>query len=177
MLDCAASLVVSSEMHESDPIHPDEVAFWAREGGYDSVKHILGYFLCGDEHLFLTGIKSEEVSERGKTMLLSLPASLVKVVKRDAGMQFPPPTALDFLGVYANEAGVGKRALYLAQFYCERALSSAAMLRFKPSQNAATALMLAMAVTKEESRIVWGASLATFTGYHIDNLRDCVVQM
>lgn len=55
-----------------------------------------------------------------------------------------PPVAFNFLGIYLQEAGVGKLTSCRAQYYCERALQEHAMLYFKPSKVAATAVLLAL---------------------------------
>jgi hypothetical protein len=85
---------------------------------------------------------------------------------------FGQPLCLHFLRRYSKAGKSDARIHTIAKYLMELTLGSQHMLRYVPSQIAASAIYLARSIALEP--VVWDANLQFFSGYSLEQISPCI---
>jgi len=104
--------------------------------------------------------------------ILDMEAKMLNSLK----FEVSAPTAWVFLNRYARVGGMDSKVKLLAQYYTERCLQEASMLKHSPSKQACAALYAALR-TLEDTTVTWEEELEAYTGYTLTELHEVALEM
>jgi len=109
-----------------------------------------------------------------KRQVLRMEHLVLKVL----GFDLSGPSANVFLSQMSELSKTEEKTKHLAMFLCELSLLHGdRFLKFSPSQMAAASLALARHSLGSSSGEVWTSELASFTGYQVEDFRECLLAL
>jgi len=109
-----------------------------------------------------------------KRQVLRMEHLVLKVL----GFDLSGPSANVFLSQMSELSKTDEKTKHLAMFLCELSLLHGdTFLKFSPSLMAAASLALARHSLGSTSDEVWTKDLASFTGYQVEDFRDCLLAL
>jgi len=109
-----------------------------------------------------------------KRQVLRMEHLVLKVL----GFDLSGPSANVFLSQMSELSKTEEKTKHLAMYLCELSLLHGdRFLKFSPSLMAAASLALARHSIGSSSSEVWSKELASFTGYQVEHLRDCLLAL
>eukprot|EP00769_Ergobibamus_cyprinoides_P000476 gnl/Ergobibamus_cyprinoides/1477.p1 GENE.gnl/Ergobibamus_cyprinoides/1477~~gnl/Ergobibamus_cyprinoides/1477.p1 ORF type:complete len:244 (-),score=108.24 gnl/Ergobibamus_cyprinoides/1477:156-887(-) len=97
--------------------------------------------------------------------------AMEQLVLATLAFQLGNPQSIAFMRRYALVGAVSNRNRYLSFMLAELALQDYSLIKYRPSLVGATCVSLALKLVREPS---WSDTLAHYSGYSEDDLRDCM---